>query len=431
MPLLIACICGQLATSCASRADSDPYRREALPAVDFDAPPRTDIELLPDLRFGARLELEYDREQNFDLDGGDPDDLSVWEPTLSTAFLYTPIERLAFFTDLELSHTVVDDDEDERDDETSLSVKQLWLSLDGMLGDGTLKLGRQRFNDKREWIYDEELDGGRILYPVSKYLLDLSVSERHDSDVLLHEDEDRVTNYIAQLHYLPDEDNGYGFYVFAQNDRKASQEEPVFIGVHAHGELIDDLEYWLELAHVRGDNGPSRIRAVGFDLGATYELDLPFEPALTLGYAFGSGDDDPSDGTDGNFRQTGLQNNQAKFDGVIRVKYYGEMLDPELSNLGITTVGFGLRPIHDISIDVVHHHYRQIEASTTIRDAEIDEDPDGIHNDLGHEIDFVAGYRFKPHHKGSVVVGYFFPGEAFPRGADGALFTEVQLRYDF
>ena len=50
----------------------------------------------------------------------------------------------------------------------------------------------------------------------------------------------------------------------------------------------------------------------------------------------------PGAGTDRSFRQTGIQANEAGFGGVERFPPYGILLDPELSNLGILTLGGGL-----------------------------------------------------------------------------------------
>jgi hypothetical protein len=74
-------------------------------------------------------------------------------------------------------------------------------------------------------------------------------------------------------------------------------------------------------------------------------------PALTAAYAVGSGDDNPGHRVDGAFRQTGLQENEARWTGITRFKYYGELLDPELNNLTVVTVGLGLRPTKRSSLD--------------------------------------------------------------------------------
>ena len=142
--------------------------------------------------------------------------------------------------------------------------------------------------------------------------------------------------------YTPGSDTIIGAYNFFQDDRGSANKSSIFYGLHLSGEMIHSLKYWLELAHVRGRSKSNKIRGIGFDLGSTYKLDLPLRPSITLGCAFGSGDDDPLDNENNNFRQTGLQDNSAKFNGVTHLKYYGEMFDPELSNLVILTAGFGL-----------------------------------------------------------------------------------------
>ncbi len=82
-----------------------------------------------------------------------------------------------------------------------------------------------------------------------------------------------------------------------------------------------------------------------------YEFDHKLKPSVTLGYALGSGDDASTSDVDESFRQTGLQDNSAKFNGVTRLKYYGEVLNPELSNLSVLTAGVGIRPSPRSSID--------------------------------------------------------------------------------
>ena len=116
---------------------------------------------------------------------------------------------------------------------------------------------------------------------------------------------------------------------------------------------------------MRGREGSKKIRGIGFDLGATYQFDLPLKPSVAVGYAFGTGTADPKGLVDKSFRQTGLQENEDRFHGVTSFKYYGELFDPELSNLMIFTGGIGIRPTRNSSIDLVYHYY--IIASTRPR----------------------------------------------------------------
>ncbi|MGH9390554.1 MAG: alginate export family protein, partial [Vicinamibacteria bacterium] len=187
------------------------------------------------------------------------------------------------------------------------------------------------------------------------------------------------------------------------------------------------------LAYAGGQDGANRIRGWGVDLGATYEFPVPWKPALTLGFAFGSGDANPDDGTDQSFRQTGLQENEGDFGGATTFKYYGEVLDPELSNLAIFTAGIGIRPSEKFSLDLVYHYYLQNRASATIRNAGIDAEPSGRSRRLGSGIDFIVGVQeLWDRLDVKLVVGYFLPGAAFPEAVGGgawAVRAEVQFRF--
>jgi alginate production protein len=191
------------------------------------------------------------------------------------------------------------------------------------------------------------------------------------------------------------------------------------------------LTYWLEVAHVSGDEGALDINAFGFDVGATYVFDQPYEPSVTLGFAYGSGDDDPGDGTDRNFRQTDLQDNSAKFNGVTSFKYYGETFDPELSNMAILTAGAGFRPTKESSLDLVFHQYWQVEASDELRDVATDGDPDGFSRNLGQGLDLVLGYDAFENVQIELVGSVFLPGNAFQDDDDPAYFVGLELQYKF
>ena len=138
-------------------------------------------------------------------------------------------------------------------------------------------------------------------------------------------------------------------------------------------------------------------------------------------FAFGSGDD-PNTGTNTEFRQTGLQSNEARFAGVSEFKTYGEALDPELSNLKILTVGLGFRPAPDVSLDFVYHHYWLDELADEIRNsaltAQMNQVDTRLSKDVGNAFDVVLGVRslFGVRRLGlDLRAGWFFPGSAFLR----------------
>ena len=86
--------------------------------------------------------------------------------------------------------------------------------------------------------------------------------------------------------------------------------------MRAHGRPSDIFRYWADFALVHGSDEESRnLQGYGFELGGTYWLppDLPFDPSVTLSFAYGSGDGDPNDNTNEAYRQTGLQGNEPTF----------------------------------------------------------------------------------------------------------------------
>jgi hypothetical protein len=118
--------------------------------------------------------------------------------------------------------------------------------------------------------------------------------------------------------------------------------------------------YWLDTGFVYGrerltefedgENGNSVVQDVSehdvsgwaIDAGVDWFLPLRFEPRLYAGYAFGSGSS-ANDGskTDHSYQQSDLQSNEAGLGGAERFSLYGVLLDPELSNLGVLTLGAG------------------------------------------------------------------------------------------
>ena len=410
---------------------------------DFDSPPETGIILTPELSFGVSVELEYKLEKDRDLETRDRDDTDFLESVLDLALTYTPTERIRAFVNIGTSWLNIEDERHDEDSEIKLALEQAFVSYN-MLKGLNLKIGRQRIKDKREWVYDENLDAIRLTYEFSNVAFDLSVSEKNHKDLIgRHGKNERVYNYVLFGKYTPFKKTKIGAYVFIRDGyEKKKQENPIFYGLQLRGEVLDNLDYWLEFAHVRGRSEgefieirgrreSNKIRGFGFDSGFTYEFDVPLKPSIVLGYAFGSGDDNPSDRVDRNFRQTGLQDNNTKLNGISKLRYYGEMFDPELSNLAIATGGFGIRPMKKASIEFVYHYYRQHKRFGEIRDDDIREDPDGLNKILGQEVDMVAAYKSKKHIKTSLTVGYFMPGQAFSREADNSFIAEFDIQFEF
>ena len=116
--------------------------------------------------------------------------------------------------------------------------------------------------------------------------------------------------------------------------------------------------------------------------------------------------------------------------GLMNFKYYGELFDPELSNLSIGTLGVGARLNSALSLDLVWHGYDQVQAATSQRNTNLKANPDGIHEDLGQEFDVILGSKAIKDWDLELIYGRLVPGSAFP-GGDAANLVSILLRTRF
>ncbi len=378
------------------------------------------------VRLGGQLAGEITREQNFDLEHPRARDATKSQATLELhglwriagdAFLLASVEQKWAHQQIEQRRNVHDD---------GMRPKEAYLFLPDVVGDGLhLQVGRQDLDERREWLYDETVDGVRAYLELGRLSLEGSASVMPHA---LADDVEFAQNLIANATWRASEAWFLDAYVIDRRSRDLDTFSPFHYGLRSYAKPDVGLAHWLELARVDGLADGRRLRGYAIDGGVTYVADAPLEPSLTLGYALGSGDRSP-DGSDATFRQTGLQDNNGKWNGVTSFRYYGEVLDPELSNLQVATLGVGLRPWRQCSIDLVGHAYRQQFAVAQPLRAQIDETTDGVHRDLGREIDLILGWRAR-YVTAEVVAGLFDPGSAFAKD-DPALLFAAQLRCKF
>src|SRR5206468_13128708 len=132
------------------------------------------------------------------------------------------------------------------------------------------------------------------------------------------------------------------------------------------------------------------VSGFAFDARGTWATRAPARPALTLGYAFGSGDSNAKRGVDTGFRQPDVSNNRDRFLGVDLFRVYGEVVRPDVSNLHIFTGSLGCRILRSSSVELVYHFYRQAVPAPLLHEAKIP-DPTVRSSTIGHEWDLVHG----------------------------------------
>ncbi|MEW8505276.1 MAG: alginate export family protein [Candidatus Thiodiazotropha sp.] len=145
--------------------------------------------------------------------------------------------------------------------------------------------------------------------------------------------------------------------------------------------------------------------------------------SLILAGATGSGDSDLEDRYNRSYRQTGLQGD---------LEIYGELYQPELSNLRISMIGLQWRVTEDMSFAVMQFDYRQDKLSDEIRDTSIEVDPSGSSRDLGRELDLV--YIIEHGEFLELICAYakFKPGRAYADYSNDAIdYVGIDFVYKF
>ena len=402
-----------------------------------NAPPRATIPIAPNLFVGGYVSLEGETNRNYRLSStlGEAD--SKLTPVFAPAFSYEPNQYLQLYVNPKIEIPVRVEEIDDQSQTTELNMNLAFLTVKNVVPGARLQLGRQRFIDSRRWLFNENMDAIRLGYQYEQFSLELSVSQLNlvQKNLLRREgedDEEGFVNYYAYADYKFGKKNHIGLFALYQDQQRLGTAQPITFGLQSGGRLFDNLKYWLQTAAVRGSDGGQRIRGEAIDVGLTQVFDRTWEPSLTIGYAYGTGDSNPNDNVDARFRQTGFQGNSDKLNGVARFKYYGEVLDPRLTNLMVFTGGVGIKPLSKTSFDLVYHYYLQDHASKRIGGSDLDTDPTGLSKHIGSEVDLVVGYQGIPHLQTKFVLGYFFPGKAFnDTWHDGAFLASFLLRYNF
>lgn len=388
--------------------------------------------------YGSESEIVYRRDR--DLDRRLRDSSLVATPQINGYVLYRPTNWLETTLEMIAEKEIPLQEEDvvtlpsgERQvaqkRHASLLVDQAFFRIHEATAPFELALGRKNYEDERHWLYDTSMDIASVAYRQGRLRAELFAGREVLVDLDLapnnREVRDRIDTTVLYLDYRL-EDARLAAYMVDRHDRAGQEGRPRLFGVRAHGAPTDALSYWAELATVRGkDELARKFDARGGDVGFTYRiLSVPWYPNVTVGYAAGSGDSNPDDNRNREFRQTGLQSNEHRFAGVSKFKTYGEALDPELSNLKILTAGFGFRPSANVSVDIVVHRYRLDELSDEVRNSALTalanqafpDDPSAQSKDVGKALDIIVGLRrvFGLRRLGiDLRLGWFEPGAAF------------------
>ena len=429
------------------------------------------------LTIGGQLQVESQYRGNFSLSKDPKDDVLRFQQQLQLEFLYPLTEDTTLFLEGTASYEPeLYSEATPGKPKRAIERGQTWLYMSNLRQSNfSLQLGRQTLSDPRGWWWDDDLDAVRLHYDRRRLHAELAVAQEMgniSTDPAESDPEaDNVLRLLGNIAWRWTKDHRLDGFFLYQNDHSSRQpvgqlvkedrEDPsdaalLWLGARASGELdlnhFGDLTYWLDGAWVSGHErllnfkkdkqrqDHLRVSSLierdvsgwGLDSGLSWKTELPWRPTLTLSYAFGSGDRTPERGPDRAFRQTGIQDNKARFNGVNRFRYYGEVLRPELSNLHIWTAALGFRFWRASSIEFLYHFYRQVYPAPFLRDSKLDADPLGKGQTIGQEWDMVLGFHQWEHLEIELSAGLFRAGSAYgPRSGETAYTTILKVKYNF
>ena len=407
------------------------------PAVaEKRAPPPGVAAARTGLEVDAKLGLEGQRDDGREAFDEPRRDNAAFESSLRVAAAQPFGRRTSMLVELELgSRRRTGARED--DGETLYRIRQFRLQHEN--ADETLRwrLGRQKLEDDTGFFVDSRLDGLRLTGRGGRTRFDASLTREAWFEAGTERRDDVVYNALGTFRLDGAGRSRWQPWLLHRAELDpdgATRSRATWVGLQGLVDLDDRVGYWLNAALRTGvrrrDEGDRALGGHAVDAGLTWTLDRRFSPSFTLGAARASGDRRGSDEDEG-FRQSGLHSNEFRPGGGNRFRYLGEVLDPELANLEVLTLGVGVRLDPRWAVDVAWHRYRQVEAEDRLRGGDLRYEPSGESRRLGDALDVVVGFRRSESLALLGVAGLFDPGAAFADDPGVAWLARLEMEWAF
>ncbi len=337
----------------------------------------------------------------------------------------------------------------------------------------SLTLGRSRLKEERAWWWDKDFTAIRLSYDATLLHMEIGLGERLlIFDITEDDREDDLKDIrllfgtvSAQWHFqhfleariLYQYDGSMTEQVGdAVSTRNFDEEDGklFWVGLRAKGmangsSRVRQLRYWADFSLLYGDvvrlstqirnglrvvdarNSMTIKEAWAADMGLMLKTNFPLQPAVLFSYARARGDRSER-GSVRQFKQPDLSTNRGRFAGNTLIRYYGEALRPDLSNLHILTAGFSFSLVEPLYFQTILHKYWQDVAAPRLSGTRLGLSPSGNDSDIGEAIDFILEGAPEKWWNIAFVFGIFRAGTAYEGAADTlAYWSSFQLRAVF
>lgn len=326
------------------------------------------------------------------------------------------------------------------DEEFSFRLERFYLEQNFSDETYRWRLGRQSIDDAMNTIIDEDLDGVRFTLDRGDVEFDVSLSQQDLVEASSFDRANEIANVYVTLEFKPRKRTVWMPYVLYRDQLPFGQEptqQTAWYGLQGIVQPSNNWRYWLHAAAQDGEeNSDDETRQLGgfmADIGLSLIIDNDYKPTLTFGFAHGSGGSNQTENRDERFRQSGLHSNDFRLNNKNRFRYLGEVVDPEITNIQILTLGLGAEFGNQWEADLALHTYTQVELETgnRLRGSDLEFETNGLSDDLGVAADFVVSFEPTSNLNLQATAGVFEPGEAFNANQEMAWIGSLELEYDF
>jgi hypothetical protein len=284
-----------------------------------------------------------------------------------------------------------------------------------------LKLGRQviEYGDSRIFGPGDWGNTGRVLWDAAKisYHDENCAIDTFYGRRIIHDPHQFNDHYDRQAYglygtiFMPQKNVFDVFYVLELDNEKDTQGESGSYGdlrVHTAGFRMagtyQRFDYDTTYARQFGGWGPDTMRAWALHTGGGYTFSTLWSPRIGIDYAYGSGDDDPTDGKHKTFNPA--------FGSMD--KYYGWMNLFSWRNIINWQFSASVRPHRKLNLVLDYHMFRLAQnkdAWYSTGPAYRRDETGKSGSDVGEEIDFTLHFSVTEHLKLRAGYAHFFPGD--------------------
>ena len=312
-----------------------------------------------------------------------------------------------------------------------IDIKELYAQSYGLFANRlNFLIGRKQLFDTRSWWIDRPMDVIGIFNLHDLFRYELTVGGRLGNRTLLSDATSLTANLkhtrflLAHIDYQWRYLQHIGFFALKEKTTLPLHKRDLrWIGLRAYGDsYIDEnskIRYWLDIGINNGTYNYQNQNAVAYEVGALY---MDNNHSLGISYASSTKE----------YLQPIFADNKSKFlQRDLKFRYYGEFLDPKLSNIKILSLYGTYKPCLEKTYILAFHDYRKTSNVKTLYTTGYVLPTNTRHKHIGDEVDFLYQYLLSLRYNYKFIFSYFKGGDAFKNVAtkkDG-LYAKFDFTY--